>query len=407
MKRILAFALSIVMILATFTSCTPAVFLGIPFLSFLSNDEVIEPVIPEATTPEETTPEATTPEAEPPVFPEFETSLPKASKIIASIIGAVAATVEVTQDSQFVVVLEQDDEYSNTDGYKQVLFFEVAEASVDSDGELLKANLAVKIGEAVVMLSENISAADIVVSKEDITSYYEFSVVVNGDNVLVSVDDQNATQNLSELVYTTIAQMMGFESVEALEEMFAQAQQNAFLVQELQNKVLPMIEAALGGAIQELPTVSPEYVEHLAQLFETLGTEIFAFTTDDETGYTTYSINVAALKNLLSEIDGKTLAESFESVYGETAAEALSSFLKALPDKKVKDIVDSAVALAEATGSDIKDIYALIDMYIYSVTGAEFSIENQINTRYNNTLIELLAELNGVSEDDPAFAGIK
>ena len=418
MKRILALVLTLVM-LFTMASCN--LFAGPTVQETITESTSPEATNPEVTTTpevttvpeettapsEETTPQESIPEDEGPTFPSFETTLPETSKVIANIIGAIAASVEVSKDSQFVVVLEQDDEYSETDGYKQVLFFEVAEASVDSDGELLKANLAVKIGEAVVTLSENISAADIVVSKEDITSYYEFSVVVNGDNVLVSVDDQNATQNLSELVYTAIAQMMGVESVEALEEMFAQAQQNAFLAQELQNKVLPMIEAALSGAIQELPTVSPEYVEHLAQLFETLGTEIFAPTTDDETGYTTYSINVAALKNLLSEIDGKTLAEYFESVYGETAAEALSSFLKALPDKKVKDIVDSAVALAEATGSDIKDIYALIDMYIYSVTGAEFSIEEQINTRYNNTLIELLAELNGVSEDDAAFAGIK
>ena len=402
MKRILAFALSIVMILATFTSCTPAVFLGIPFLSFLSNDEVIEPAIPEATTPEETTPEATTPEAEPPVFPEFETSLPKASKIIASIIGAVAATVEVTQDSQFVVVLEQDDEYSETNGCKQVLFFEVAEASVNSDGELLQANLTVKIGEAVVMLSENISAADIVVSKEDITSYYEFSVVVNGDDVLVTVNDQNQTFNFSQLVYTAIAQMIGVESVDVLETILAQAQENANVTQELQDKLLPMLAAALGGAIEELPTVSPEYSDHIDEVFASFAQDMYTVTVDEETGYTTYSLDISALKNLLSDIEDKTLAEYLEGVYGENVVGSFSSFLKSLPDKKVRDIVDAAVTLAETTGTDIQDIYELIDAYIYSVTGVEFSIEQQINTRYNDTLVELLAEYNGVQPEEEA-----
>ena len=402
MKRILAFALSIVMILATFTSCTPAVFLGIPFLSFLSNDEVIESVIPEETTPEATTPEATTPEAEPPVFPEFETSLPKASKIIASIIGVVAATVEVTQDSQFVVVLEQDDEYSGTDGCKQVLFFEVAEASVNSDGELLKANLTVKIGEAVVMLSENISAADIVVSKEDITSYYEFSVVVNGDDVLVTVNDQNQTFNFSQLVYTAIAQMIGVESVDVLETILAQAQENANVTQELQDKLLPMLAAALGGAIEELPTVSPEYSDHIDEVFASFAQDMYTVTVDEETGYTTYSLDISALKNLLSDIEDKTLAEYLEGVYGENVVGSFSSFLKSLPDKKVRDIVDAAVTLAETTGTDIQDIYELIDAYIYSVTGVEFSIEQQINTRYNDTLVELLAEYNGVQPEEEA-----
>ena len=88
MKRILAFALSIVMILATFTSCTPAVFLGIPFLSFLSNDEVIEPVIPEATTPEETTPEETTPEQTTPeqtTPEEEENELPDGQKKLTAV----------------------------------------------------------------------------------------------------------------------------------------------------------------------------------------------------------------------------------------------------------------------------------------------------------------------------------
>ena len=350
-------------------------------------------------------PEETTPDIEAPTFPEFEATLPEASKVIANIIGVVAATVEVSKDSQLVVVLKDCGPDSN--GYKQVLFFEVAEANLDSDSELLKAHLKVKVGEAVIMLSEGDSADDVVVGKEDITSYYEFSIIVNGENVLLSVQDQHASQNLSNLVYGAIAQMMGVESIESLEAMFAQAQKNAYLVQQLQETVLPMVVAALGGAMQEIPTISPAYGEHIANVFATLGEDIFAATIDDVTGYTTYSINVDALKNLLSEIEGKTFAEYLEGVYGENVVEALSSFLKSLPDKKVKDIVDSAVALAEATGADIKDIYALLDMYIYSVTGIEFSIEDQINTRYNNTLIELLAELNGVSKDDAAFAGIK
>ena len=365
-----------------------------------------EGTTPEGTTPEGTTLEGTTPEESVPevevTIPEFEVSLPEVSKVIANIIGAVAASVEVSKDAQFVVVLEEDEDYTESNGYKQVLFFEIAEAAIDSNGELLKASLKVKIGEAVVMGPQSGSVEDIVVGKEDITSYYECSIVVNGDDVSVSVNDQNASQNLSELLYGTIAQMMGLESVEALEAMLAEAQKNAYIAQALEEKLVPMIVAALGGAMQELPTVSPAYTEHLAELFASIAQDIYTVTTDDVTGNTTYTLNIAALKALLSEIEDKTLTEYLESVYGKNIVASLSAFLKSLPDKKVKDIVDVAVSLAETTGSDIQEIYALIDLYVYSATGVEFSIEEQINTRYNDTLVALLAEYNGVQPEDEA-----
>ena len=337
-----------------------------------------------------------------PTLPEFEVTLPEVSKIIANIIGVVATSVEVSKDAQLVIVVEQDDGFSESNGEKKVLFFEVAEATLDSDGELLKAQLKAKIGEAIVMLPENGSAEDVVVNKEDITSYYELNVTVNGDDVSVSWNDENASANLSDLVYGEIAKKLGFADVEALKAMLAEVQQSVYIAQELGKNVLPIIEAALGDMIQELPTVSPAYSEHIAELFAALGDDIVTITTDAVTGNTTYSLNIAALKSLVAEIEGKTLAQYLETVYGENVVGSLSSFLKNLPDKKVKDIVDAAVTLAEETGVEIKDIYALIDMYVYSVAGVEFDIEEQINTRYNKTLAELLVEFNGIKPEEEA-----
>jgi len=342
------------------------------------------------------TPEVTTPEEDDPTIPEIEVSLPEASKVIANIIGAVAASVEVSENSQFVFVLEQEDKDLGFNGSKQVLFIEVAEAAVDSDGEVLKAHLKAKVGKAIVELPAYGASKNIVVEKDDITSYYEFEISVNGDDVSIVANDQNASLNLSELVYGKIAQMLGVDDIETLEAML----KSAYIAQELEKNLMPIIAAAIGGTLEELPTVSPAYIEHLETLFVALGEDIVTKTTDDVTSNTTISLNIAALKNLLSEIEGKTLAQYLEGVYGENVVASLSSFLKSIPDKKVKDIVDAAVTLAESTDVSVQEIYALIDMYILTVTGEEFSIEEQINERYNNTLAELLAEYNGVKPEE-------
>ena len=55
-----------------------------------------EETTPEGTSSEETTPDESTPKEDDPTIPEIEVSLPEASKVIASIIGVVAASVEVS-----------------------------------------------------------------------------------------------------------------------------------------------------------------------------------------------------------------------------------------------------------------------------------------------------------------------
>ena len=355
-----------------------------------------EGTTPEGTSSEETTPDESTPKEDDPTIPEIEVSLPEASKVIASIIGVVAASVEVSEDAQFVFVREQYSDDADSNGYKQVMFFEVAEAVVDSNGEVLKAHLKVKIGEAEVEIPHGVSSKDIVVGKDAITGYFIFEVSVNGEDVSFTVNDQNSSANLSEFVYGKIAQMLGVDGIEGLENLVM----TAAIAQELEKNLMPIIAKALDGVLADLPTVSPEYIEHLQALFAALGEDIMTVTTNEVTGNTTISLNIAAFKKLLEDVEGKTVAEYLESVYGENVAGALSSFLKSLPDKKVKDIVDAAVTLAEESGVEIKDIYALIDMYIYSVAGVEFSIEEQINTRYNNTLAELLAEGNGIKPEE-------
>ena len=84
-KRFLALFLTIIMLLATLASCTPASVLGIPFLLMLSDTEETTDNItievttpePEVTTPEVTTPEVTTPEVTTPEVTTPEVTTPE------------------------------------------------------------------------------------------------------------------------------------------------------------------------------------------------------------------------------------------------------------------------------------------------------------------------------------------
>lgn len=412
MKRILSLVLTIVMLLSM-AACS------------FNQDPAAKPnenttPAPEVTTP---APEETTPAPGGDVTPDFAVKLPKASELIANMIGVVAATIEITKDSQFVCIIEQNgsygppmvettmveqpdsympieqQEYNSEDifeesGSKQVLFFDVAKATVNSDGQTIQASLELKVGEAVVGYSDDVSPKDIVIDESDITSYYNISVSVNGDNVSVTVDDQNASADLSEVIYGALANMMGVDGVEGIEEMLTMAA----IAQELEKNLMQIVAQAFGAAAEGMPTVSSEYIEHLTQLFDALGQDIVSATTDAQ-GNTTYSLNLAALKDLLADIENKTLAEYLETVYGENVVGALSDFLADLPNKTVKEIVDTVVDIAENADVNIKEVYALINLYVESVMGEAFDIEAQINDRYNKTLADLLIEFNGVPAD--------
>ena len=414
MKRILSLVLTIVMLLSL-VACGN------------SKEPAANPNNGTTPAPEVTTaPEETTPAPGGDVTPDIEINVPKASELIANLIGVVAATIEITKDSQFVVIIEQNgsydspvvettmveqpdsympveqQEYNSEDifeesGSKQVLFFDVAKATVNSDGQTIQASLELKVGEAVVEYSENVSVKDIVVTADDITSYYNISVSVNGDNVSVTVDDQNASVDLSEVIYGALANVMNVDGIEGVKEML----KTAAIAQKLEQNLLLILMQAFGAATEEIPTVSPEYIEHLVQLFNAVGQDIVSATTDAQ-GNTTYSLNLAALKGLLADIENKTLAEYLQSVYGENVVGALSDFLANLPNKTVKEIVTTVVEIAENANVNIKEVYALINLYVESVMGAEFDIEAQINERYNKTLAELLVEMNNVAADQQA-----
>ena len=321
-------------------------------------------------------------------------TLPEASKILAQIIGSFEATLELANGSGLAYVTEYNNPESETLGYKQFLVFEVAEAELDSNGEILSARLKIKVYLSEEALTGLVDSKDVAFDKAN-AECLEINFYVLGDDISVSMNGQNMGANMSELVYGTLAQMLGIGDYETLKQIL----DNGRLFVELANLRDLLTQGVIDSLVGELGSIDPAYIEHLAELFAVFGEEIMTVTTDEE-GNTTCTLNVAALKKLVAELEGKTIAEYLESVYGKNVVASMADFLVALPDKTVKDIVNAAVTLAENTGLAIGDIYTLIDLYVYTATGMEFSIESQIADRYNMTLVDVIAEFSGITGAD-------
>ena len=366
MKKILALLLTLVMIFSV-VAC--------------KNEEPEETTAPEVTTPNTPSNKDETPDD------DYKVEIPTASKLLASVIGAISATLEVSEDTELVYVYESYEDAGT--GFKTFLFVEVAEATVNSDGEELNADLKLKLGAVQTDLDSDFDKKD--------AQYVELNISVKGEDISVSGsvggETQTETYNLSEILYGAVLEMMGMSEMAELEALV----QNAFIAQELEKNLLLMLEELLTS--EDRPTVTTEYVEHIQALFESIGVDMLV-TTTDANGNTTYTWDLTALKALVEEFENKTFVQYLTEVYGKTVADEFVSFLENLPEKKVKDIVDAAVTLAENADVSIKEVYALINLYVESVTGGAFDIEAQINDRYNKTLAELLVEINGIPAED-------
>ena len=318
--------------------------------------------------------------------------LPEVSKFLAQLIGSIAVTLEATEGTELVYVTEIHHPDAESKGNKQAMFVEIAEAALDSTGEVLKAHLKVKVGLAETELDGLVPSKEVSVNKED-AEYAEITVFVNGDVIAISLNGQNSELNMSDLLYDYLAQQMGVGSREDLQALL----ENAYLVGELEAQLLPLLQNAIASLTEKVVAVDPAYAEHMAELFAILGAEIMTVTPDNKTGNVTISLNLAALKKLVAEVEGKTVAEYLETVYGKNIVANMASFFESIPDLTIKEIVNAAVTLAEGTGVTVESIYTLIDLYVYSVSGMEFSIESLIAENYNKTLVEILAEMNGVT----------
>ncbi len=220
--------------------------------------------------------------------------------------------------------------------------------------------------------------------EEDVfDAYFTLGFFINGEEISFTVNGGDEEERLlSDTVYDALAEMLGMPR-EALTEL-------AFQMKELSDYM------PIANAIAEALS-SAELPEAQLDLLALLGSEIFSTEAETEGSVTTVTTTVDLGKAVtyLGTYADKTVADILDDVYGEGTATALFTYLAALPDMKVSEVANAAIAAAETYEIDLDMIYALINRTVYLSTSTDFDIESAILSAYDKTLAEVVVELSG------------
>ena len=308
----------------------------------------------------------------------FSVSLPDVSEIIFAALNGAKYTLDASE-LELIRISEADGEEVDRGAFA----LKIAELVLDGTGEAAAGHLKLEIG----LTREE----DGEVTFESGLACY---IYLNGDAVSVEITPPNQPKetydfSLNEAFYTALANRHGSDGEDLMS--------GQYIMGELQ-KYLPV----LGELMGTMPTISESFIEDLNAIAALVGEEIFTAESDDD-GYTTYTLNIAALKAFLEIVDGKTVAEILDNVYGEGSSDALLAFISAIPEKTIGEIVDAAIALTENYEIPVEDTYYLVNLIIYHATGdAEFNIESLIDAYYDQTVVDLIVSISGMPEDTAA-----
>lgn len=309
-------------------------------------------------------------------------SLPKVSEVIAGMIGGVSCQLSLEEGSSITIV----DEYSaEVNGQKVYVSVDVAEALIDTiDGELA-GHIKLEFNTYSVAL-DGTNEADTATGTVNTGALYLY---VNGEAISLEVTDFDGSKmtqesNMSELVYTAIAQSMGMTYNDFMDIAYIYTE-----VAEYAPKIAAMVGSAVGSSI------SVEYIESLETLCNLFAENVIV-ETKDENGNSVYTLNMQALDLFLDEIDGKTVGQYVDEVFGAGAMNAATNFVASLPEMKVREIATSAITLAENYDVDINEVYDLINFIAYKAYGAQIEVKSLIESCYDLTLGEIiLSEMGG------------
>ena len=306
-------------------------------------------------------------------------SIPNASEILLAALNGAKYTLDASE-SELIYI----EEANGVEIGSEKIALKIAELVLDGTGEAAVGHLKLEVGR--------VEEENGVVTYDSAFACY---VYVNGDAISAEITPPNNQPketydfSLNEEFYKALADQCGVD----VEELIA----GQYIQNELQ-KYLPV----LGELFAEMPTISATFIEELNAIAALVGEQIFAAETAED-GSTTYTLNIAALKEFLAVVEGKTVGEILDDVYGEGSGDALLAFISALPDKTVGEIVDAAIALTENYEIPVEDTYYLVNFIVYSVTGdAEFDVETLIDTYYEWTLLDVVAEISEMPDDAAA-----
>jgi hypothetical protein len=329
--------------------------------------------------------------------------LPNLVGAIASLIGDCSYSIDLGDGFNIICVemisaLDPEDLSESVEGTKKFIAIKLPKASLDVKGTDLLAELKVEVGIATVEFSDGEDPDEITLVDFDSESTYEFKV--DGDKISYAVIEDGDSFEYEGSIYELILDIVSIYvdvdvEYEDILEVYAVIKQFECFAPVIENI------AELIGAAETLEAEAESGI--LLDILLILGEQLVEVSTEGED--TVYTLKLENLSGLVEYLKTATVAEMLDGAFGEGFSENLSAFAKELPAMKVKEIADSAIALAETYELNVDEFYALVDGIVYLSAGVEFDIASQIESRYDYTLAMIVAELMGASGDALEEAG--
>lgn len=329
--------------------------------------------------------------------------LPNLVGAIASLIGDCSYSIDLGDGFNIICVemvsaLDPEDLSESVEGTKKFIAIKLPKASLDVKGTDLLAELKVEVGIATVEFSDGEDPDEITLVDFDSESTYEFKV--DGDKISYAVIEDGDSFEYEGSIYELILDIVSIYvdvdvEYEDILEVYAVIKQFECFAPVIENI------AELIGAAETLEAEAESGI--LFDLLLMLGEQLVEVSTEGED--TVYTLKLENLSGLVEYLKTATVAEMLDGAFGEGFSENLSAFAKELPAMKVKEIADSAIALAETYELNVDEFYALVDGIVYLSAGVEFDIASQIESRYDHTLAMIVAELMGAEGDALEEAG--
>ena len=206
---------------------------------------------------------------------------------------------------------------------------------------------------------------------------------INTDNVKIAVDANSTlavpgVENLDQYIYTMLAQSMGVEVEQAMTVVYIGGELVSY-----GPKLVNLIAS-------ERPVITESYINEVKNLLALVGEEIIV--ESQEGGNSVYTVDLSALNHFVDDVKDETLGSYIDRMYGAGSMTAIVNFVTSLPDKTVKDIANSAIALANTYDMDVYYVYHLVNTVAKAAGAQDFDIQALIEAQYDKTIGGLLVE---------------
>jgi len=308
--------------------------------------------------------------------------VPQFTSAIKSMIGNAKYTLKSSDGAYLLYTTECDT--SVVDSVRNYIVIELAEAVLDGKSEALNGYIKLSLGRVRVEYTGTAPTKEELAQRE-IEEKASVYIYFNGNEFsaeIVEIMSEAEKHNLMEYIS------------EAFEEMFGIPYENFATLINKGNELLdyaPFFEGLVDFIENKMPNMTAEYLEKVNQIAGVFGESFITETT--EGANTVYSLNIGALKGFLALAENKTVSALIDEIYGAGMGKTMQDFFKALPEKKVNDIVNIAMEIADNYNVNVNDIYYIIDLMAYLTVEADgFNFASIIEENGSKKLSEALAD---------------